>query len=202
MNDGLTKKNLAKQFNITGNTVTKTLKASGLDTSKETYTEEEVERFAVARKLLDTGNYNYKDIEQHFDVRSANSNGNGNEHTSPENYDTSGSGTSVTELIATEIAGSVQEIVRASVAEMVPYIPKMAASALEEAARNGDIRAAFEKYRHEYVESQSTNTTFAFGTITPISEISEDIVGASEPIDTSPEDTFTENGSVFDSSDS
>lgn len=59
----ITKKELEARFSITDNTVYKTVQASGLDTSKEQYTEEEIEEYFVpARALLDSGK-KYKDVE-------------------------------------------------------------------------------------------------------------------------------------------
>lgn len=59
----ITKKDLEARFGITDNTVYKTIAASGLDTGKEEYTEEEIEAYFVpARALLGAGK-KYKEVE-------------------------------------------------------------------------------------------------------------------------------------------
>lgn len=61
-----TKQQLAEQSHKSPDTVTKTLKAIGIDTSKSDYSQEECDRFFQARKKMDEDNYTYQQIEEEF----------------------------------------------------------------------------------------------------------------------------------------
>lgn len=65
----VTKKELEARFEISINTVRETLKACGLDTAKEDYTEEEITNyFQEARRLKQEEGLSYADIAQKFGV--------------------------------------------------------------------------------------------------------------------------------------
>jgi hypothetical protein len=152
------KKDLESIFGISDNTVYKTLKACGLDTSRTEYTDEEIEtRFRVARKLLGSGQYTYKDVERHFELRDAKASAGSSDAAGNDDDDElpDVEGDPLSDAIAQEVKASVQEIVRASVREIVPYIPRMAAAAFIEVASSGEIRRAFQKYRDAYIAGRA-----------------------------------------------
>lgn len=70
------KQQLADEKNISVDTVSKTLKAAGIDTSKSEYNEEECDRFYEARRLMDDENYTYKQVSDRFGVGTNNTSAN------------------------------------------------------------------------------------------------------------------------------
>lgn len=70
------KQQLADEKNISVDTVSKTLKAAGIDTSKSEYSQDECDRFYEARRLMDDENYTYKQVSEHFGVGTNNTSAN------------------------------------------------------------------------------------------------------------------------------
>lgn len=141
------KKDLERQFSISANTVTETLTACGLNTSKRQYTQEEIqERFIPARKMLESKQYTYEDIKRHFVMKDAalpDSFAAQKSEASPESF---------TGQIEEQIAQSVQDVVRDAVASIVPLIPQMVHMALSEQAQSGKLREVFEAMRQDFAE--------------------------------------------------
>lgn len=144
----VTKKDLAERYHISHNTVTDTLKACGLDTSKRSYTEEEItERFDVARKLFDAGKTS-KEIEAYFSMKDAGKRGGG----VPGGASASQGGSSelkLKEQIASEMGQAVQEMVNSAAKEVVSYIPTMAGIAFQSLVENGSVKEAFSEYQEK-----------------------------------------------------
>lgn len=144
-----TKKELHELTGLAHNTVYETIKACGLSSSKRVYTGKELlERFFPARSLLEGGR-TYDEVRQAFQLKTA--------ATPSETDDYSDSneenGVGFADEVSQQIAESVRSIVVAGVKDLVPYIPKMAALALEEVARSGAIREAFAEARNAYLSS-------------------------------------------------
>jgi|GEM_PF-6714947 len=70
------KQQLAEEKNISVDTVSKTLKAAGIDTSKSEYSQDECDRFYEARRLMDDENFTYKQVSEHFGVGTSNTSAN------------------------------------------------------------------------------------------------------------------------------
>ena len=66
------KQQLADEKNISVDTVTKTLKAAGIDTSRSEYSQDECDRFYEARRLMEDENYTYKQVSDRFGVNTNN----------------------------------------------------------------------------------------------------------------------------------
>ena len=62
------KQQLAESKNISVDTVSKTLKAAGIDTSKSEYSQEEYDRFMEARRWMDDENLTYKQVSDRLGV--------------------------------------------------------------------------------------------------------------------------------------
>ena len=60
-----TKKQLAREYGLTLLTVRRTLEVAGISTTKQRYSDLEVQRFQLARKLIDAG-WQYKQVAQHL----------------------------------------------------------------------------------------------------------------------------------------
>ena len=146
-----TKKDLEQQFQISDNTVYKTLKACGLDTSKEDYTEEEIENyFQVAREMLSAGK-RYKDVEQYFglaDVEPTETN-----QSSHEGQTSQGSAADVVGMQTAEMA---VDMVQDAVKQIAPHIPQLVAHTLAEEMRSPEMKASFNEMRSEIKQQQKT----------------------------------------------
>jgi hypothetical protein len=156
----VTKKDLEDLYKLSDNTVYKTLKACGLETSKTNYSNEEIEsRFVPARAILDGGG-NYKDVETFFRLKDSKASSNGHSSNAsseglgqPETNSVQAEG--FMEVVQEEVSDSINEMVKAAVTEIVPYIPRMTAAALLEAASSGKIREAFSKFRQGFVSGRN-----------------------------------------------
>ncbi|MEP1075200.1 hypothetical protein NDI52_07310 [Leptolyngbya sp. PL-A3] len=176
-----TKKEIQDLTGLAPNTIYETIKACGLSSSKRAYTGQELERFVRARGLLEGGG-TYDDVRQAFRLKTAT--------TVPENSDypegEEGEGVGFAGEVSQQIAESVRAIVIAGVKDLVPYIPKMAAMALEEVARSGAIRDAFAEARNAYLSSgRSPNghqpTPPLIVSVEPVPQEPTDVDETSEP---------------------
>jgi hypothetical protein len=80
----VSREDLQSQYNLSEEDVKETLKACGLSLKKRSYSEEEHQRFAQARKMFEEGSANsYDDIANHFKSNKL-SETNGNGHLSTE----------------------------------------------------------------------------------------------------------------------
>lgn len=144
----VSKKELAARYDICDNTVYETIKACGMDTSKRDYDEEEIqERFDVARKMFNAGKKG-KEIERYFALKDASqrTKAQGSAYADTP-YDEVSPEYGLKQQIGKEVAGAMQEIVSATVRELVPYIPLMASKALKSLVESGDVKEAFHKYQ-------------------------------------------------------
>ena len=150
-----TKKELKDRFQITENTVNKTLRACGLDISSEEYSEEEIEKFfAPAREMISQGQ-KYKDVEEHFGV-TASTNSDSNEQedfVAPESV-----AADATDHLSVATAETVARMVQRGVKEVAPYIPTLVAATINEELRpSGSIRQAFDEMNRQIEEGNTAN---------------------------------------------
>ena len=145
-----TKKDLEQQFGISDNTVYKTLKACGLDTSKEEYTEEEIENyFKLAREMLDAGK-KYKDVEQYFGLSDVEP----EEAEQQHNQTSQGSAADAVGMATAEMA---VDMVQDAVRQVAPHIPQLVAHTLAEEMRSSEMKASFNEMRSEMKQQRSSN---------------------------------------------
>lgn len=137
----LTKKDLEAQFELSDNTVYKTLKACGLDTARQEYTEEEInDLFKPARRMIDEG----QTLQQVTAWAKKKKREEGAEGVS------SASHVDLNSAIRDEVEDYTRQTVKEAVKDMIDALPAMMMEALEEEARSGNIRAAFQKTRREF----------------------------------------------------
>lgn len=148
-----TKKDLEQQFEISDNTVYKTLKACGLDTGKEKYTEEEIENyFKVARQMLDAGK-RYKDVEQYFGLADAEPE---EANQQPNQQDRTNQGTAA-DAVGMATAEMAVDMVQDAVKQITPHIPQLVAHTLAQEMQSPEMRSAFEDMRSVMKQKKSTN---------------------------------------------
>lgn len=144
-----TKKDLEQQFGISDNTVYKTLKACGLDTSKEEYTEEEIENyFKVARDILSSGK-KYKDVEQYFGLADV-------EPEEVEQQHSQSSQGSAADAVGIATAEMAVDMVQDAVKQIAPHIPQLVAHTLAEEMSSPEMKASFNEMRSEMKQQQVT----------------------------------------------
>ena len=142
----ITKKDLERQFEVSDNTVYKTLKACGLNTSKEEYTQEEIENcFKVARDMIGAGK-RYKDIERYFGLTSA-------DPEQTEQYQTNQS--TASDALGTATAELAVDMVQGAVKQISPYIPQLIAHTLAQEMRSPQMKNAFEDMRSQIVQKNN-----------------------------------------------
>lgn len=147
-----TKKDLEQQFQISDNTVYKTLKACGLDTSKEDYTESEIENyFQVAREMLDAGK-RYKDVEQYFGLADAEPT-----ETNQSNYEGQKSQGSAADAVGIATAEMAVDMVQDAVKKITPHIPQLVAHTLAQEMQSSDMKSAFEDLRSQMKQENSSD---------------------------------------------
>jgi hypothetical protein len=142
-----TKKDLAKKFEITLNTVRKTLEACGLDTSKSDYSEEEIrDCFEVARTMVTEEKKGYAEVAAHFGVTMT-----GDETSTPGNepevqYEevSSQAFDPLRATIRAKVQSYVQEVTDQAMQDMVAQLPQMIFESAQKVVRSGAIDAAFE----------------------------------------------------------
>ena len=145
-----TKKDLEQQFEISDNTVYKTLKACGLDTGKEEYTEEEIENyFKVAREMLDAGK-RYKDVEQYFGLADAEPN-----ETEEQNHQNHRD--TAADAVGMATAEMAVDMVQDAVKQITPHIPQLVAHTLAQEMQSSEMRSAFEDMRSEMKQQKSSS---------------------------------------------
>lgn len=151
-----TKKDLEQRFQVSDNTVYKTLKACGLDTSKEEYSDEEIENyFKVAREMLDSGK-RYKDVEEYFGLTDAEP-----EATEQQHNQTSQS--SAADAVGMATAEMAVDLVQDAVRQITPHIPQLVAHTLAQEMQSDEMRKAFEETRSQMREKkQSSNAGVNF----------------------------------------
>jgi hypothetical protein len=188
--DVLTKKDLEERFNISDNTAYKTLKACGLDTSKTHYTNEEIEgRFVPARAILD-GNGTYKDVENYFRMKDSKASSKGYS-SGLEQPETPSNADGFMEVVQDEVTDSINQMVKAAVSDIIPYIPRMTAAAIAEAARSGKIREAFARFRNDFVAGHKPSGFNGFGSV-----IEVPVVGLGGGVTESPDSKDVQDGAT------
>ena len=144
-----TKKDLEQQFEISDNTVYKTLKSCGLDTSKEDYSSEEIENyFKVAREILDAGK-RYKDVEQYFGLTDVDAEA---EAEQQHNHTSQGSAADAVGMATAEMA---VDMVQDAVKQITPHIPQLVAHTLAQEMQSSEMKKAFEETRSQMKQQKS-----------------------------------------------
>ena len=145
-----TKKDLEQQFEISDNTVYKTLKACGLDTAREEYSDEEIENyFKVAREMLDAGK-RYKDVEEYFGLTDAEP-----EETEQQNQQAQTSQGSAADAVGMATAEMAVDMVQDAVKQISPHIPQLVAHTLAQEMQSDEMKTAFEDMRSEMKQQKS-----------------------------------------------
>jgi pentatricopeptide repeat protein len=148
----ITKKQLQERYDLSDNTVYKTLKACGLDTAKTAYTEEEIEeRFVKARGILDGGG-TYQEVENFFSIKEASADfGEDFEDITPD----AASITSLRREMSKEVLKTYDQVMDAAVRDIIPYLPLLLNKAGNRYAREGEISKAFQLYRDMNTREES-----------------------------------------------
>ena len=147
------KKDLEQQFGISDNTVYKTLKACGLDTAKENYSEEEIENyFKVARDILSSGK-RYKDVEEYFGMSNPEAEA---ENQQPEEQ--SAPRSTAADAVGVAAAEMAVDMVQDAVKKITPHIPHLIAHTLAEEMRSPDMKNAFNNMRSEMKQQKESNS--------------------------------------------
>lgn len=152
-----TKKDLQNHFSISDETVTKTLKACGLDTSTRHYSDDDIDRyFAPARALLEQEDpkkrltYDQvavwaKDLRAEMSKR----------HTKA----VTNSDTEFMENFEDELADIADGIVDRIVERSLPQIPEMFGRALNRRLKDGSVRAAFHVWEQKVTDKFMSNSS-------------------------------------------
>lgn len=152
------KKDLEQRWQISDNTVYKTLKACGLDTSKEDYTDEEIENhFKVARDMIGSGK-RYKDVEAYFGLN--NSGGAEENQAEAEQPHQSAPKSNAADAVGVAAAELAVDMVQDAVKKISPHIPNLIAHTLAQEMRSPEMKTAFEEMRTE-IKQQKTSTNNA-----------------------------------------
>ena len=147
-----TKKDLEQQFQISDNTVYKTLKACGLDTSKEDYSSDEIENyFKVAREMLSAGK-KYKDVEQYFGLADVEPT-----ETNQSNHEGQTNQGAAADAVGMATAEMAVDMVQDAVKQIAPHIPQLVAHTLAEEMRSPEMKTAFQEMRSEIREQRNNN---------------------------------------------
>lgn len=143
----LTKKDLESKFNLSANTVYKTLQCCSLDTSNKQYSDEEIEQcFVVARKMLDAGK-TYSDVEEYFGTK----NSSGAREVRQEEFNAEGfaanQATDASDAVGIAVAETMADMVESSVKQVAPYIPALMMQTINQELNSGEIKQAFDNMR-------------------------------------------------------
>lgn len=160
----LTKKDLESKFNLSANTVYKTLQCCSLDTSSKQYSDEEIEQyFVVARKMLDAGK-TYSDVEEYFGTK--NSSG-AREVRQEEEFNAEGfaanQATDASDAVGIAVAETMADMVESSVKQVAPYIPALMMQTINQELNSGEIKQAFDNMRSQ-IKSNSKGNGSSSGT--------------------------------------
>lgn len=154
----LTKKDLESKFNLSPNTVYKTLQCCSLDTSSKQYSDEEIEEyFVVARKMLDAGK-TYSDVEEYFGTK--NSSG-AREVRQEEEFNAEGfaanQATDASDAVGIAVAETMADMVESSVKQVAPYIPALMMQTINQELNSGEIKQAFDNMRSQIKSKSNGN---------------------------------------------
>ncbi|MBW4635236.1 MAG: hypothetical protein KME30_26080 [Iphinoe sp. HA4291-MV1] len=161
-----TKKDLEAKFNLSDNTVYKTLQVCGLSTGKQEYTHEEIENyFLPARQMLDAGK-KYKQVKEYFALKRG---GQATNQPLEEEFDqkefdasgfTSNQAMDASDMVSGVVAQTVADMVERSVKEIAPFIPALVVQTINQQLNSGEITEAFEQMRSQIRESRGSGAAF------------------------------------------
>lgn len=147
----ISKKQLQEQYSLSHNTVTETLKACGLDTSKREYSEEEInQRFLAARAMLDEGK-TYDDVKATFLSQG---------QSAPASVETVDSG-EFAQQVAAEVEAGTREIIRQAAGLILNRLPAMTIDVLNEMARDNEVQAVYQRYRRQVMSEIAASSETA-----------------------------------------
>jgi hypothetical protein len=157
------KKDLEVKFNLSDNTVYKTLQVCGLNTGKQEYSSEEIEHlFVPARQMLDAGK-KYKQVKEYFALKRGGQAVN-DEPFEEQEFDASGFAsnqtTDATDTVSNMVAQTVADMVERSVKDIAPFIPALVVQTINSELNSGQIKAAFEQMRTQIKESKGSGAAF------------------------------------------
>ena len=156
----ISKKELQEKYDISLNTVRKTLEVCGLDTSRAEYTEEEInDMFDVARRMLIEEKKSYPEIAEHF--------GGTFEEEAPSSARNSVNGAGfptdstfadpLAAAIHDNVEGYVQEVTDEAVEDVIAHLPQMIYQSAQRVVKSGAVNDVFQKmmeqrraYREQY----------------------------------------------------
>jgi hypothetical protein len=143
----ITNKEIANRFNISLNTVRKTLEACGLDTSKAEYTEEEIrDRFEVARKMLTEEQKNYAEVAAHFGVAMSDDSNAPQEREQRVKYQADvHAADPLQAAIRNNVQSYVQEVTDEAMQDVVAHLPQMIYESAQKVVKSGAIDDVFQK---------------------------------------------------------
>lgn len=153
----LTKKDLESKFNLSANTVYKTLQCCGLDTSSKQYSDEEIDQhFVTARKMLDAGK-TYNDVEEYFGTKNSSGAGEvGQEEFNVEGF-AANQATDASDAVGIAVAQTMADMVESSVKQVAPYIPALVMQTINQELNSGEIKQAFDDMRSQIKSNSNGN---------------------------------------------
>lgn len=154
----LTKKDLESKFDLSTNTVYKTLQVCPLGTKKKEYTEEEIDQYFVpARQMLNAGK-TYEEVAEYFNMKNpagASTDVDGEEFNA-EGF-AANQATDATEAVGVAVAQTVADMVESGVKQVAPYIPALVMQTINQELNSGEIKQAFDNMRSQIKSSSNGN---------------------------------------------
>lgn len=151
----LTKKDLESKFDLSANTVYKTLQVCGLGTSNKQYSEEEIEQYFVpARRMLDAGK-TYTDVEEYFGTKNSSGTGVGEQDEFNADGFAANEADDAVDGVTMATAQAFSGMVEQAVKDVAPFIPALVAQAInQEMQQGGEIRKAFDNFNEQVREGK------------------------------------------------
>lgn len=155
------KKALEEKFNVSDNTVYKTLQVCGLGTKKQEYSEEEIANFFVpARTMLDAGK-TYKEVKEYFHMKLQ---GTVAEPQEDEEFDAEGfaanQATDAGDAVSVAVAQTVADMVQDSVREVLPYVPALVVQTLNQELNSSEFKESFNRVRSQIKTNKGSGAAF------------------------------------------
>jgi hypothetical protein len=162
-----TKKDLQTKFKLSPNTVYTTLQVCGLGTSKQKYTQEEIDTyFLPARKMLDEGQ-TQKQVQEYFNSPFEQEFVQGlvqDQEQDQEEFDTdefaSNQATGTANTLSILAAQNLAQMVEQSVSEVMPFLPALITQAINQQLNSSEIIEAFKTINTENKKKRSGGAAF------------------------------------------
>jgi hypothetical protein len=142
-----TKKQLEEEFKLSKSAVHNRLHDCGLDTTKATYSDEEIEaNFKVACSMMQAGE-SRKAVRDHFCV------GDNSQANSTSEHESNSYGVQdilqVTEAMSSATKQHFESEINDAVEGLIPYVPVMISEAINKAISSGKLHEAMLKYEEQ-----------------------------------------------------